>query len=194
MELLIEEEKYTVEDFRKMQDDLDKRFFYGLINGQIIKRKPEYLNKVSQYHKVERKIYIALMKYTIMRGLGDVFSSPVNVYFDSLNFYQPDIFFIYKDKIETSLRGKGLGIIKPSLIVEVLSHNNGKYIRGIKKQIYELDGVQEYWIADLANRVIEVYVLENERFILHSYCLEKDKVISELFKELDLSVEEIFAL
>ncbi len=59
--------------------------------------------------------------------------------------------------------------------MEVLSRNNGKHIRGIKKQLYELDGVQEYWIADLPNRVIEVYILENKRFILHSYCLEKEK-------------------
>ena len=59
-------------------------------------------------------------------------------------------------------------------------------------QAYEFHGVQEYWIVDLANRIIEVYVLENKRFILHSYCLEKEKVVSKLFTELDLSGEEIF--
>jgi Uma2 family endonuclease len=190
MELLIEEEKYTVEDFRKMENDLDGGYFYEVIDGQIVKREPAHLNKESLYHKVERKIYVALMKYTIMRRIGDVFSSPHDVFFDDINLYQPDIFFIYKDKIESSL--KGFDIVKPDLVVEVLSPENGKYIRGIKKQMYELDGVQEYWIVDLANRIIEVYVLENKRFTLHSYNLEKEKIVSKLFKELDLSGEEIF--
>ncbi len=106
MELLIEEEKYTVEDFRKMEDDLDRGFFYELIDGQIIGRKPEHLNKESQYHKVERKIYVALMKYTIMRGLGDVFSSPVDVYFDELNLYQPDIFLSIKINLKPHLEAR----------------------------------------------------------------------------------------
>ena len=59
-------------------------------------------------------------------------------------------------------------------------------------QAYEFHGVQEYWIVDLANRIVEVYTNENKRFILHSYCLEKEKIASKLFTELDLSGEEIF--
>jgi Uma2 family endonuclease len=191
MELLIKEEKCTVEAFRKMENNMDGQFFYELIDGQIIRRTTEYLNKDSQHYKVERKIYVALLRYTIMRGLGDVFSSPSDVYFNEFNLYQPDIFFIYKDKLNASI--KEAYIVNPDLVVEVLSHSNGKYIRGTKKQIYELNGVQEYWIVDLANRTIEVYVLENKHFILHSYCLENEKIVSELFKELDLSGEEIFS-
>jgi Uma2 family endonuclease len=191
MELLIKEEKCTVEAFRKMENNMDRQFFYELIDGQIIRRTTEYLNKDSQHYKVERKIYVSLLRYTIMRGLGDVFSSPSDVYFNEFNLYQPDIFFIYKDKLNTSI--KESYIVNPDLVVEVLSHNNGKHIRGTKKQIYELNGVKEYWIVDLANRTLEVYILENKHFILHSYCSENEKVVSELFKELDLSGEEIFS-
>ncbi len=77
----------------------------------------------------------------------------------------------------------------PDLVIEILSSNTGKYDRGKKMQAYEFHGIQEYWIVDLANRIVEVYTHENKRFILHSYCLEKEKIASKLFTELDLSGE-----
>jgi Uma2 family endonuclease len=87
------------------------------------------------------------------------------------------------------------GIVEgvPDLVIEILSPSTGKNDRGKKMQAYEFHGVQEYWIVDLANKIIEVYVIENKRYILHSYCLEKEILVSKLFKELVLSGEEIFA-
>jgi hypothetical protein len=42
MELLIEEEKYTVEDFRKMEN-LDEKYYYELINGKVVRKNTQSL-------------------------------------------------------------------------------------------------------------------------------------------------------
>ena len=187
MELLIEEEKYTVEDFRKMEN-LDENHYYELIEGKILGRELESPN--SKHDKVATKIFWKLSLFALKNKLGNVFRSPVNIQINTTNLFQPDVSFISNKNEESTFGENDLGI--PNLVVEVLIPEKGMYVRGKKKRIYEQNGVQEYWIVDLINQVIEVYVLENKYFILHSYNLEKEKVVSNLFKELDLSGEEIF--
>ncbi len=186
MELLIEEEKYTVEDFRKMEN-LDENCYYELIEGEIVKKSSPHF----EHHRVLRKFVVKLDRYVTDRKLGEIFFAPTDVYLDINNYLQPDLLFISEENKNTLIDE---GIIEgvPNLVIEILSPSTGRNDRGKKMQAYEFHGVQEYWIVDLTNRIIEVYVLENKRFILHSYCLEKEKVVSELFKELDLSGEEIF--
>lgn len=54
----------------------------------------------------------------------------------------------------------------PDLVVEVLSPSTAKDDRGYKKNVYESSGVPEYWIVDPVRRSIEVYLLQNGRYIL----------------------------
>jgi Uma2 family endonuclease len=187
MELLIEEEKYTVEDFRKMEN-LDENHYYELIDGEIISRELEIHNSI--HDKVATKLFWKLSLFALKNKLGTVFRSPVNILINTTNLFQPDLSFISSKNEESTFGENDLGI--PNLVVEVLIPEKGMFVRGKKKKIYEQNGIQEYWIVDLMNQIIEVYVIENKRFILHSYCLEKEKVVSKLFKELDLSGEEIF--
>jgi Uma2 family endonuclease len=186
MELLIEEEKYTVEDFRKMEN-LDENHYYELIDGEIVKKSSPHF----EHQRASGRIFLKLQTFVLNKKLGEAFYAPMDVYLDTFNFYQPDLLFI-SEANKGILTDEGIVEGVPDLVIEILSPSTGKNDRGKKMQAYEFHGVQEYWIVDLANRIIEVYVLENKRFILHSYCLEKEKVVSKLFKELDLSGEEIF--
>jgi Uma2 family endonuclease len=186
MELLIEEEKYTVEDFRKMES-LDENYFYELINGEIVKKSSPHF----EHQRASGKIFLKLQIFVLNKKLGEVFYAPMDVYLDEFNFYQPDLLYI-SEVNKGILTEEGIVQGVPDLVIEILSPTTGKYDRGKKMQAYESHGVQEYWIVDLANRIVEVYTNENKRFILHSYCLEKEKVASKLLKDLELSGEEIF--
>ena len=52
----------------------------------------------------------------------------------------------------------------PDLVVEVLSRSTMKKDIGIKKDIYERNGVKEYWIISPWAKSIEVYHLTNGKF------------------------------
>lgn len=97
----------------------------------------------------------------------------------------------------------------PDLVVEVLSPSTAKNDRGYKKTVYESSGVPEYWIADPAGRSIEVYLLQDSRYVLDNiYTLypaeelaemtdeEKAAVITEfkchLYDDLVIRLEDIF--
>ena len=77
MELLIEERKYTVEEFLH-QDDLDENFYYELIEGEIVKKSaPHY-----EHQRVSRKLTVTLDKLVTEKKLGGIFYAPIDVYLD----------------------------------------------------------------------------------------------------------------
>lgn len=77
----------------------------------------------------------------------------------------------------------------PDLVVEVLSPSTAKNDKGYKRNAYESSGVREYWIVDVVRRSIEVYVLENSRFMLDNlYTLYSEKELSEMTQEEKASV------
>ena len=100
----------------------------------------------------------------------------------------------------------------PDLVVEVLSKSTSSRDRNIKKELYEAIGVKEYWIVDIMNRTIEVYLLTNDKYILdntyHQYSemeiegimddiLTPDKTIitefkTSIFDDLIIVIDDIF--
>ena len=80
----------------------------------------------------------------------------------------------------------------PDLIVEILSPGNSKKEMGIKFDLYEENGVKEYWIVEPAEKSIFIYLLQNDRFIGLKPLIEDDKMKSPLFPALDFDVREIF--
>ena len=100
----------------------------------------------------------------------------------------------------------------PDLVVEVLSPSTAKNDRRIKKDIYELLGVKEYWIVSSQERTIEVYILTEGKYILnntyHQYAdweiemimddetIEDKTIVTEfktsIFDDLIISVDDVF--
>lgn len=97
----------------------------------------------------------------------------------------------------------------PDLVVEVLSPSTARNDKGYKRNAYESGGVREYWIVDTSHRSIEVYILENGRFVLDNlYTLYSEEALSRmtedekaavstelkchLFSDLMIPLEDIF--
>lgn len=63
----------------------------------------------------------------------------------------------------------------PKFIVETLSPSTAKRDKSEKKDIYEKMGVEEYWIVSPQGKSLEIYYLQDGKFILEqSYILEED--------------------
>lgn len=86
-----------------------------------------------------------------------------------------------KDKIEGA----------PDLIVEILSKNNIKHDVLNKFHLYQKFKVREYWIVDIENGVVFVYILNNEQiYTLPRIYQIKENIKSTIFKGLVISLEE----
>ena len=110
---------------------------------------------------VQNEIFNALFVFVKRKKAGKVYCAPVDVYLNSKNVYQPDIFFITKQRIDI-IELKGI-YGSPDLIIEVLSTDR-KYDLIVKKVIYQTSGVKEYWVVDPKTKWCEGFVLQNGHY------------------------------
>jgi Uma2 family endonuclease len=80
----------------------------------------------------------------------------------------------------------------PDLIVEILSPSNQKHDLDTKFKLYEEAMVKEYWIVDPNNKVVLVYMLENNKFIGLRPFVEGSIIKSPIFPELKVAVKDVF--
>jgi len=174
--------KYTYEDYAKLPEGAP----YQLIGGELIMTPAP-----TPYHqRISRKIEFLLIEYVEKNELGEVFDAPIDVYFEETETYQPDIIFISKERLniigETKIKGA------PDLVIEILSPATAYYDLGRKYEVYEKNGVKEYWIVHPERKSIEIYQNQEGQFKLIQMAKEKDTVNSSLFKDFELNLEKIF--
>jgi Uma2 family endonuclease len=105
-----------------------------------------------------------------------------------MNVVQPDITVVC-DKNKLDDRGcNGT----PELIVEILSPSTGKHDRWLKYKLYERAGVKEYWIVEPQNETVEVYMLEDNRYMLHGVYGKEDAVKVGSFDGLTIDLNVVF--
>ena len=102
--------------------------------------------------------------------------------------FQPDI-CVVSDKSKLDDRGC-LGV--PDLIIEILSPGNSKKEMDIKFDLYEENGVKEYWIVEPLQKSILIYTLQNNTYIGLKPLVEEGLVKSPLFPEMSFDVAEVF--
>lgn len=95
-------------------------------------------------------------------NLGEIRFAPYDVYLDAKNAFQPDLVFIAKENVhliqEDGLHGT------PDLVLEVLSPSNLNYDMTNKKDVYERNGVKEYWMVDPKTNNTIGYTLVGGKF------------------------------
>ena len=96
-----------------------------------------------------------LKKFANENKLGKVFIAPLDIYLGENETYQPDVFFISKER--ESIIGEKKIEGAPDLVIEVLSESTAYYDLKKKKAVYEKSGVSEYWIVDPEEKNIEIY-------------------------------------
>ncbi len=93
---------------------------------------------------------------------GWVFLAPTDVVLSSQKVVQPDILVLlhkHQDRLKKRyIEGA------PDLIVEVISPGSAIYDRLVKHSLYVESGVPEYWLVNLQDQSIEVFVLEGKHF------------------------------
>ncbi len=81
----------------------------------------------------------------------------------------------------------------PDLIVEILSPGNSRKEMKEKFEVYEENGVKEYWLIYPYDEYVMVYTLnENGKFIGSKPFVEDEIIQSYVFPELKIEVGEVF--
>ncbi|MEM0938837.1 MAG: Uma2 family endonuclease [Bacteroidota bacterium] len=184
MELAIVDntKEWTVNDYLHLGEGV----WCQLINGELIMSPSPSLK-----HQITiGKIFRILDDFAILNG-GLAVLSPIDIYFDSKNVFQPDALLVSRER-KNILSERGLEGA-PDLIVEVLSVSNSQYDRYEKREKYHEFGVVEYWIVDPANETVEVFDLEKQPNKPAIYQIADGKFESLRFPKLKVDLNKVFS-
>lgn len=108
--------------------------------------------------------------YVKINKLGICFADNMEVHFPDGNLFQPDFVFVsaaneklFLDKKNTTLHGV------PDMVAEIFSRSTMKRDVGIKKDVYERNGVKEYWIIDPWRETVDIYLLRDGKYELEGH-------------------------
>lgn len=107
----------------------------------------------------------ALRQFVSQNRLGEMFVSPLDVVLPSGEVVQPDIFFLNARQAERARSANRVNDVPPFL-VEILSPGSVKHDTVTKRNLYEKNGVREYWIVDAGERTIAQLVLRKRHYAL----------------------------
>ncbi|MBR0260341.1 MAG: Uma2 family endonuclease [Selenomonadaceae bacterium] len=108
--------------------------------------------------------------YVKINKLGICFGDHMDVHFPDGNVFQPDFIFVSSAKAELFLDKRKFtfhGV--PDMVAEIFSKSTMKRDLGIKKDVYERNGVREYWIIDPWRETIDVYLLRDDKYELDGH-------------------------
>jgi Uma2 family endonuclease len=169
----------------KFYNDIDESMKVEFINGEIIVHSP-----VMKRHNEANGLLFHLLDIHVRKNkLGFVGIEKIMVVF-TRNDYEPDLVFFDNDKAEDFKPTQTLFPV-PDFVVEVLSKGTKKHDRGIKHDDYETHKVQEYWIIDPDNEVVEQYILKEEVYEL-VYKSSQGMIKSEVVRGFEIPIRAIF--
>ena len=131
----------------------------------------------------------------------------IGVDLDEDNYVIPDLLVVCDRNKITDKGIKGA----PDFVVEVLSPSTRRKDITIKKDLYERFGVKEYWIISPKDESIEVYILQNGKYVLdnvyHNVTSEDMEHMNEaekaeihvslkisLYDDLEIQTKDIFEI
>jgi len=155
-----------------------------LIDGEVVVAMPP----IPKHQAIVGEIIFIFMTIAKKSG-GKAYTSPIEVYFDQHNVYQPDVLYLAPNTTCKTEEKRLVGA--PELVVEVLSPSTAKFDRHEKYLAYEKQGVKEYWIVDPVHEIIEVWTLKDARFDRQGAYSVGDSFASLVLAE-TVAVETIF--
>ncbi len=180
--------KVSYEEFMEIYENSELRMEY--INGEII-----LLSSPSTFHQViSGNLHVILRNY--LKGKTcKVFYAPFDVHFFKKDLKTPDVMqpdLLIACDLENTVTEKGRYMGTPALVVEILSRSTRSKDMVDKLNTYMLSGVKEFWVIDPKNKSVLLYGFKDCRIDFYSINKNNDIIKSYWFKELEVSLGDIF--
>lgn len=161
--------------------------YFQLIDGELfMSPSPNFFHQ-----KIVVKLTAAIAVYLEAHPIGTVICAPADVELDDDNVFQPDLYFIRRERMgivdEHGVKGA------PDLVVEVISGSTGRLDLGPKKTLCAARGVLEFWAVSPSARQIEIYRLAECVDAPVATLREGDILTSVLLPGLEIPVAKVFA-
>jgi Uma2 family endonuclease len=163
---------------------------YEIIDGELlVTRAPHW-----DHQNAILNLSVALVTWSRLTGLGRVSVAPELIFTDDDNVI-PDLVWISTDRLARVLDESGHLLAAPELVVEVLSAgtDNERRDREVKRKLYAIRGVQEYWIIDWRRQQIEIFRRDSNGLPLVATLFSSDVLTSPLLPDFQQSVAEVFS-
>jgi Uma2 family endonuclease len=79
----------------------------------------------------------------------------------------------------------------PCAVFEVLSPSTASKDKGVKKELYELSGIKEYYIINIELKIIDKFILDNGRYYYVKGFNQEDNIVIDCI-DAEISVKKIF--
>ena len=137
---------WTVDRVRALPDDGNR---YEVVDGQLfVTPAPSWEHQRAALAMAQR-----LHPYLAAQLLGAVYVAPAEVAFRFDRMVEPDVFAV--PLVEGRSPKTWADVRRLLLAVEILSPSTARADRVAKRLLYQRERVPEYWMVDVASRLIE---------------------------------------
>ncbi|MGH2558984.1 MAG: Uma2 family endonuclease [Thermomicrobiales bacterium] len=163
----------TYEDLLNTPDDNNR---YEIIGGELVVSPAP----VPVHQEIIVGLILRIGGFVADRGLGNIYTSPIDVKLTEHNYVEPDIVFIRQERL--SIVGPSYIDGYPDLIVEVLSPSSRRRDLVHKAALYSASGVQEYWQVDPQAKTLTINVLRSGHYLpsVHASGITTSEVLDGL--------------
>jgi Uma2 family endonuclease len=126
--------------------------------------------------------------------LGRVYAAPFDVVFTPHDVVEPDLLYVGAER--HAVVGEANVQAAPDLAIEILSPSSRKVDELRKRDLYERQGVREYWIVDPVAETLKVFRRGADEAYGRPQLLtlhDQDVLATPLLPGLGLALAEIFA-
>jgi Uma2 family endonuclease len=158
---------------------------YELYDGEV------YVvpSPIPLHQMVSARLYLALDEYTRTHG-GIVLYAPLDIVLTDFDVVQPDLLLFMPERRHL-VNPRAVTRHAPDLAIEILSPSTAGNDRGRKPQLLARHRVREYWLVDPDAVAIEIYRLEESRFVLSSRAERSATIESPLLPALSLAPHDL---
>ena len=176
--------EWTYEDLLRLPDD-GKR--YEIIEGVLYEMPAPSLD----HQHVMSILHFLILP--LARESGQVvFFAPTDLILASGgNPVQPDL-LVLSSRGDDPMGARVQGVT-PTLLVEILSPSNPDHDLVLKRRLYALAGVPEYWIVSPEAKTIEVLMLEGDEYRTHVHAGGDKPVASKSLAGMTFAASAVFA-
>jgi len=182
--------RYSYADYLTWFDNVRRELIDGFIH--LMSPAPSIKHQVVALNiSTIINIYLKNKKCKVLIAPADVrlLNNQKKADKDVFSVVQPDLFIVCD---LAKLDDKGC-MGAPDMIVEIVSLSNTKYDVKTKFNLYQENGVREYWIVFPYDKMVQVFLLdENGKYQHQANYTEEDKVKVNIFEDLYIDLKDVF--
>lgn len=147
--------RWTEDEFYMARDAAPRGERWELVDGEVLVTPSPHWT----HQRIVVRLAVLLDPYVRAHGLGEVFTSPLDVKLEPGLVLQPDVLVVPAGELR-----KKKDIVRRLLVaIETISPSSARHDRVTKRPRYQRNRVPEYWIVDDHAQIIERWRPDDSR-------------------------------